>query len=386
MKERKRVGIISMYYNSKNCGGLLQAYALTKVICDLGFCSEQICWCPQTFSCSSEKRKKMTFKNRLKSLILIPLNFCGNIVYSHKMKRRKAFCKEFEHIIPHSNQKYTSENIKMANNEYDIFIAGSDQIWNMLWYNPEYFLDFVAEGKNKFSYAASMPDTRISVEEKKKLITHLSSFDSISVREKNTEIFLSELLNRQISTVLDPTLLLDINEWSLIATERIVAQKYIFCYFLNDDKEDKRIAKQFAKILGIKIATFQHLDSFHYRDLFFADYNFYVGPKEFLSLIRNAEYVITDSFHAAVFSNIFNVKHFVFSRGNGEMDSRVTNLLKMFDQNDRFCVGAERHNVKYLLDLKDINVDNNVVLFEKNKRNSIDFLYKNLKEISKNEK
>lgn len=382
-KKSKKVAIMTLYYCNKNYGGLLQAYALTKTVNKMGYICEQLCW---QYVDSLKPPIKRSFITKIRKRILKEIIIFLNKIYSSRISLRNNQYEQFQQSIPHSEIKYTRENIEKANEEYDGFIAGSDQVWNMSWYNPEYFLNFVSKDKYKFSYAASMPDVNISEADKNKVINHLADFNDISVRESNTAEFLTEILNRKVLNVLDPTLLLSEEEWSQVASERPIKQKYIFCYFLGKNPKDRKLVKNFARKTGLKIASFPHLDRVDMVDIGFAKYNFYVGPKEFLSLIKNAEYVFTDSFHAAVFSNIFKVKHFVFSRQGQNMDSRVKTLLSMFEQQYRFCDTNDKYNVNYILSQKDKTVSGESKAFNDAKKESMDFLYKNLKEISKNEK
>ena len=141
----------------------------------------------------------------------------------------------------------------------------------------------------------------------------------------------------------------------------------------------RRVAKEFSKKVKLPIVAFPHLGCMNISDLTFGDVRIYdAGPDSFLSLIKNAEYVITDSFHATVFSNIFKTKHFVFSRaGSGKMDSRVTSLLGMFNSSERFCHN-EKLNVDYMMKIKDIEVGGTNDDFTQMQEKSKVFLKNNL--------
>ena len=261
----KKIGIITMYYHNKNYGGLLQSYALVKVINKLGSKSEQICRshiCGEAISKESfiKARKSKKFLGRIKVSISVRIKRLFEHFVSNKLLLRKEKLEEFEKSIPHSESIYTRENISDTIDKYDCFITGSDQVWNMSWYNKEYFLDFVPKTKQKISYAASMPNINLTNIEKETIYKHLLSFDDISTREENTASFLSDLIGREVKHVLDPTLLLDAKDWDKTATEYNIEEKYIFCYFLGNDRAYRNIVKRFAKTLGLKIATFPHLN------------------------------------------------------------------------------------------------------------------------------
>lgn len=380
----KKTGIITMYYKSCNYGGLLQSYALINFIKKIGFESEQICR-PHVYNENLQRPipvkvsllRLFLRKSKNQTIKLIRwliLNFVSN-----KLLLRQEKLEEFEKSIPHSESIYTRENISDTIDKYDCFITGSDQVWNMSWYNKEYFLDFVPKTKQKISYAASMPNINLTNIEKETIYKHLLSFDDISTREENTASFLSDLIGREVKHVLDPTLLLDAKDWDKTATEYNIEEKYIFCYFLGNDRAYRNIVKRFAKTLGLKIATFPHLNQVKLNDVGFGDYRIYdAGPAEFVYLIKNAEYVFTDSFHATVFSNLYSVKHYVFSRTGEKMDSRITDLLRMFDNENRFLNVALESVDDYIFKLKDADVFPKNALYEQKKEFSQNYLKKNL--------
>ena len=346
-----KVGIISLYYKNHNYGGLLQAYALTSYLNKHGIDAEQMSW---DFLDGLKKGKKRTHHYRSIGIIVKRcIIFLIEWANKRNQNKRIAAFERFEKIIPHSSKIYTRDNIDDSIEKYDCFITGSDQVWNMSQYNPEQFLNFVPSHKNKVSYAASMPDIKLTDEQKRIVCSNLEKFDAISVREKITAEKLNEWTGKEVVWVLDPTLLLDASEWDKVAKPYEIKDDYIFCYFLGGRSDIRNIAKAFAKEMGLKIATFPHLGCYNISDLKFGDYRIYdATPNEFLFLVKNAKYVLTDSFHASVFSYIFKIKFFVFSRtGQGNTDSRIVSLLEIFDEDERFCTG-NKFNVTYMLSLK----------------------------------
>ncbi len=376
----KKIAIISYYHKCKNYGGLLQAYALVESISKLGYSAEQICWNNITKPSKSAVIKKSI---RLKKIIKHPLKLIKRIVYkfiNHVLeknieKRSKAF-EKFEKSIPHSKVEYNRDNIVESLSNYDVFITGSDQVWNMDWYMKEYFLSFVPHQMCKISYAASMPDVNLSEDNKKIIKEHLKSFNSISVREKATACFLSDILNVDVECALDPTLLLEKEDWDEICSERIINKKYIFCYFLQCSKHIKRQVKNIAKKMNIKIVTLPHLCAFEKDDIFFGDYRLYnIGPADFISLIKHAEYVITDSFHATVFSNIYKTKYFVVDRNDKiNMSERFVTLHRLFGASERYL----HSDAKKMYDLKNVCVEYDESIINSERKKSYDFLKKSL--------
>ena len=372
----KKIGVLTFYYNVKNYGALLQAYALTRLINELGYLCEQVC----RKDVKTVRRRRFKTKNipvyieTLKKLI-----FKKNIFNSKIVKIRNAAVKNFQYSIPHSQKVYDSSNIEKCLQCYDIFIAGSDQVWNMNWYRKEYFLDFVPEDIYKFSYAASMPNVNINDEQKEIVKEHLKSFNAISVREKETADFLKKLTGKDVVQTLDPTLLLDKSQWDDICADRIIEGDYIFCYFLGESKEMRKEAKRFAKRVGYKIVNLPHLVKLCSADMFFANINLYdISPEQFISLIKYAKYVITDSFHATVFSTLYKTDFFVFDRTDiGVMNSRVTTLLSLTENEERFCYG-DKMNVDYMLEIINNPVNETTEQFLNMKNSSIEYLKHNL--------
>lgn len=369
----KKVGIISLYYKNYNYGGLLQSYALVRYLNLHSFDTEQISW---DFMGGLKRYKNETVHH--KSIVqIIKKNIITLIEHTNRKnhsKRAIAF-ERFENIIPHSLKVYTQDDIEGAIDNYDCFITGSDQVWNMSRYNPEQFLHFVPNSKIKLSYAASMPDMNLTEDQKTIVCEHLKNLDAVSVREKNTADKLNEWSEKKVEWVLDPTLLLNDSDWDIVAKPYDIKDDYIFCYFLGGRSDIRQIAKAFAKKMGLKIATFSHLGCTNISDVKFGNYKIYdAAPDEFLSIIKNAKYVLTDSFHATVFSYIFKTKFFVFSRaGQENTDSRITSLLEVFDETERFCTG-NKFNIGYLLSLKDKAVTDESVKFAQMKKKSEQFL------------
>lgn len=373
----KKIGILTFYYNVKNYGALLQAYALVSAIHNQGYNCEQVC---VKITSNSEKCRKRHFKiKNIPKYIKALFPMIREKWFVYKTENRNAAMRKFQHSIPHSEIVYNSNNLNESLKFYSSFITGSDQVWNLDRYRKEYFLGFVPENIYKFSYAASMPNVNITDEKKEIVKEHLESFDAISVREEETAEFLRNLTGKDVVQALDPTLLLDKSQWDDVCSDRMIDENYVFCYFLGESKKMRKEAKRFAKRVGCKIVTLPHLLKLRSEDMFFAHVNLYdVSPEQFISLIKYAKYVITDSFHATVFSTLYKTKFFVFDRTDaGVMSSRITSLLSLTENEERFCFG-NRMNVDYMLKIKNKPVNETTEQFLKMKNRSIEFLKHNL--------
>lgn len=329
-----KIGILTFYYNNKNYGGLLQAYALQYFLMSKGYECEQICW---DFGAALLQHEDVSSLRKTIEQRIQSHNFLYKVekrilhmAMMDKLTVREGSFKVFEKEIPHSEKVYTVDNYSQIAQEYDVVVVGSDQIWNMAWYCPEHFLNFTGSTV-KISYAASMPNCELNDSQRKTVADHLRSFSAISVREKNTQQFLEEITKKKISWMPDPTLLLTHDEWENVMSVKreSVTEPYIFCYFLGGGARKRDKAVSIARKTGRKIVVLPHLTDVRPEDAFFGDVKLYdVSPRDFIGLISNAELIMTDSFHATVFSIIFQRSFVTFSREeNDKGNSRIGTLL-----------------------------------------------------------
>lgn len=369
----KKVGIITHYYKSKNYGGVLQAYALVEFLKSKGFDAQQLCY-KRTPSKSSEAVKLRNFKRALISAIaqkflIIPIK-------KGLDKRNQSF-DDFTQSIPHSKKVYTDKNIYESTHEYDAFITGSDQVWNPIYYSPSFFLEF-ADGKNRISYAASIAHGNLSDNDKQIFKNHLKKFKAISLRENDVDL-ISSLTSVPVTWVIDPTMLLTSNEWDKVSSPRLIKEKYLFCYFLGRNDIQRKVATEFAKKHHLKVVTIPHLmGMFERSDAFFGDIKVLdASPADFISLIKHAEYVFADSFHATAFSNIYNKQYFVFHRsGFKGMASRIYSICELFGTQSRFLDTPEKTTLLHIEETlnKEKGASSNKEKFAKKKALSEKFL------------
>lgn len=388
-KKELKIGIVTHYYNSLNYGGNFQAYALVKYISNNYASAEQICYEFINDEQENEKKSKaQIIKNRLKRCVRLFARFpvtlyklICRIRYKKQIseiiqKKKQAFSHFNRELILNGKKEYNSNDISQTLQEYDVFITGSDQVWNTTWYRPVFFLDFVPSTKTKISYAASISLDSLNDSEIKMFKRSLADFKAISVREVDAVNLIKTLAPVQPQVVLDPTMLLERNDWDEVCAERVVGGKYLLCYFLGKNKEERRLAIKFAKKKNLKIVSVPLTGERVYSDLNFGDVILpFASPEEFLSLIKYADYIFTDSFHAVVFSNIYQRQYFVFNRDKkGSMSSRIFNIVNLFNTQERYCNNKNRENIEYILSLNNIEYEKENVEFEKMKETSIKFL------------
>ena len=332
----KKTGILTLYYNNMNYGGLLQAFALPFVIQKhIGIPAEQIRYSQQntdTDLCTSKSKKSL-------SIYQLGINFFSALTSNKRSIRKESFL-GFMNDIPHSRNIYSHETIQQCNSNYQMFICGGDQIWNgeMVGEHLDvYTLQFVNQGLKKIAYSPSVAISHMSKQVEDCLGKGLLGIDRISVREKRSLDILKRLSDKKIEVVVDPVLLLTKSEWLEQSRPTKINGKYILCYLLGDSITQRKAVEIISKRLKLRIVTFPHILVNNVRkcDLFFGDIKDYTsGPRQFLDLINNAEFVITDSFHACVFSMIFETPFIVFERNKpsekGNMNSRIYDFLEEY--------------------------------------------------------
>lgn len=358
----KKIGIITLYHKNRNYGGLLQAYALQKVISNFADCeATQIAYSKKNgvnvLSRWENKSQNRIQKLKRGKLLFILLGIKSKYFrfkdkYFYKIKKQEIEKKleqriqamdAFEEVIPHTEVVYENDIADKLNSKFDVFITGSDQVWNPDYIQSAYVLDFT--DKKKISYAASVGKKYLYENEKKFFEEKLASFDSISVRENTSILLFNNLISedKKIDVVLDPTLLLSREEWDKVIEPYHIDGPYILTYFLGTSSSQRKAATKLANERKCKIVSFPHINgSYRNVDSDYGDYQIYnASPLQFVYLIKNANLVVTDSFHATVFSIIYKVDFVVFDRveysKSLDMNDRINHLLDLFNISYKIC-------------------------------------------------
>lgn len=228
---------------------------------------------------------------------------------------------------------------------YDIYLTGSDQLWNptMRFCIEPYFLTFAPKGARKISYATSVAVSSLRPNEEQDFRTWLKDYDTISVREVSAVNLISNLSEKKITQVSDPTFLLSYDDWKKHATEIKIKEKYIVLFTLSYRKNLADYVLQLSKDSGFKMI---YLCLSHPQGVncpYIVERN--AGPTEFLTYIANAEMVITDSFHGTAFCLHMHTKNFFTYISNPKRGSRITDMLRMFQLSDHLL--SEQLNMSY---------------------------------------
>ena len=330
----KSVGIITIH-KINNYGSVFQAYALQKVCEDMGFKAEIIDYkFPNKFH--SPNKYKHEGDMQPNEPRWIKLLYGWDLMKQHK--GLETFVKGFHHL---THKEYISpDELKNEAPLYDVYITGSDQLWNPRHCNgdPAFLLHFAPNNALKISYAASVGANSIPEDLKSQYKKLLNRYAHISVRENSGVQVVKEVADKKATVVLDPTLLLNRDQWNKIsAPKRQFKKKYILCYFLNYTFNAFPYVDELATYMQqqtgyeiVRVARPPHtlgIPHTHHR----------VGasPEEFLALVRDTEMVLTTSFHGTAFAVNYGKPVFTVVHDRNASDSRQVSLMHNLGLDDQ---------------------------------------------------
>ncbi len=340
----KKIGIISRHA-SYNYGAILQSYALQKYIRDrFNFEVEHINWRPGKLSFQG-----ISLKNKIKNKVRLIIYF---LVTQKKESKKVKFNRFLNENIFVSKLYDSLDKIMSSPPKYDIYISGSDQVFNP--YNIDYevlYLKFAHKSAKKIAFSPSFGVNEIPQDKKEVISSLLRNFNFLSSRESSGVQIIKGLINKTCPVTLDPIFLLNKKDFCNLEKKMIVKYtKFILCYFLVDFSEKIELARKLQKrtslpIIAIKSSVPSRIKGL---DLILRD----VGPREFLWLFNNASYIITDSFHGTAFSILFN-KNFFSKIGVSKTSERILNILSLAGLSDRMILSSN--------DLEQIDLEINYI-------------------------
>lgn len=274
--------------------------------------------------------RTFTKGNILKAPAVIPTLIYWKYIFG-------GFQKKYLNI---TKEKYLNDiDLKNFQDAFDIYITGSDQVWNTGWNNgiiPAMYLNFISSEKPKYAYAASFGKGKLSEKDIDESKEYIRQYKKITVREKSGIDVLKKQYNYEnCEQILDPTLAFDGDYWRKLAPKSKIKEPYILIYNLNRSKEFDEYAEELSKRTGLKLYRF--CTRF---DQIFRNGKSIIIPKifEFITLVDNAEFVLTDSFHATAFSINLNTEPICIYPDN--YSGRLSEFLNL--------IGAEhRHAISY---------------------------------------
>lgn len=368
-----RVLIITLH-TSINYGSLLQTYATQKVFENCGFDVAFIDYCRHNNT--EEYRLEQMINNSPLGFLAKYSSFLSRVVlkslaksvYNKRVAPFQRFLDEYIHL---SNDKYKSfEELCNTPPDADVYVTGSDQVWNTKWnggIDSSFFLGFTPADAKRISFASSIGYTALSDAEKDAFANLLSKYKAVSVREQSAIKVLNDI-GIEAELVVDPTLMLRADQWELIEKKMRVKKPYILLYQLNKDKAIEDFALKFSQQKGLSLLRVRlagkNLGLINRKTIDI------VSPEvgEFIWLMHNANYIITDSFHATVFSMIFHIPFYVFLPK--EFSGRLTDILQLTGTEDRIMSGNGK--IKHLTNKIDWKIVDEVV--REGVSNTTDFL------------
>lgn len=328
----KKVGIIT-FHASHNCGSMLQAYALQCFLQKNGYNAEMIDF-------SSEGQKALySLYNKNKSLKFVIRNFVFHL-HARRLKNTRKRYEDFKNKYFNLTNYSTSKSDEIIDDYYAV-IAGADQVWNTTIsdYDDAYFLNWVKNAK-KISYAPSF-GAKNPIEYAKdieKIKKYLKDFKYLSIRENNGQKWIEELIGKKVPVVLDPTLIIDKEDYEKITAKELnLPEKYIFYYSPSYSLNINKLVRKISKKHKLPVIAFNG-KAFYLRGMNFSGFKLpdFEGPTAYLQLMKNASMVITTSFHGAIFSTVYK-KNFWAVKNGGMFgsDDRVLTLANQLHIEDR---------------------------------------------------
>lgn len=361
-----KAGVIT-FHSANNYGAMLQTWALQKVLKDMGVDAGVINYHPDIIDGLYDPMKLTRGLKRLLKRTKITMKNRSSLVRYDKFR---SFIRRNFNLI--GNYR-TYEELKNAGLDLDAYIVGSDQVWNTDHtggYDPAYFLEFAKPGRKRIAYATSIGKEYVLPMYKENYKAGLKDFTAISIREESLLPAIRELTDKPVEVTLDPTLLLKREAYEEIKVKSKLKEPYILVYSIEKNKQVVELANRLSQSLGMPIVIRRNTPGI--KNLLTTFYTADAG--EFLGLMENAQYVITNSFHGTVFSIIYG-KPFV-SMLHSDTGSRTRDLLT--------SLGLQSHilyNSKDLTDMKMFQIDEPKKLqarIEELRKTSMDFLKKAL--------
>lgn len=347
MMIKKRIGLIT--FHGRNYGSNLQCYATKTFIENLGFDCDLL----------TLKIAKLNILQRVAKILVKIIKNPSILRMRYKEKKyRSSLSVESAKLMDGFDLNILKPRLIDINNDlnqYDFFITGSDQVWNVsCGVSSTAFLQF-APRRKRIALATSFGISEIPFSNQRELSNALNGFDYISVREETGVEIVKKFSNVKVCRIADPTFIYNAEEWRDFAGNHVkYPRKFILVHFLNEPND---IAIDSIKFLSKKFLFDVVVVGYKYNVLEKISRNFFVdgGPWDYVSLIDQAEFVLTDSFHSILFSLNFNKEFFVFSRHylTSKQSSRITDLLKRFKLQNRLVCKIESFEENYCKKLPD---------------------------------
>lgn len=361
----KKIALVTCYFQ-KNYGSQLQAYATQMAFDKLGLANETIKIDGLLPEINKAKYRyflsKIFDKNTVKDKMATVRKVIAkkqNPEYAKNLGVRYKMFEDFANTQFSLSKQYGSKaELAAEADKYAAVVVGSDQLWLPSNISADYYtLNWVPKNVCKIALSTSFGISVLPKKYGEIAGKFLNRIDYVSIREASGQKLIKQWADRDVPVVCDPTIMFAADEWvkALGANsdgKRFAdGNKYIFVYFLGNNPWERELVKKVQAETGLKIVQIAHSDEYVKSDVGFADYTPYnAGPKEFEELIRDAEYVFTDSFHCSVFSMLNGKNFFTFPRyaddGPASTNGRLYSLLSLVKQEQRMVRKNDQFDVK----------------------------------------
>lgn len=362
MKMGKKAAIITRH-SIPNYGSFLQAMATERLISDLGYDEEII-----DYRRADEKSEALIRYYCRRNPGIVRVIYYKLFWRFSDYLRERVFAKARNRYLKLSRE-YDSSSLAQTENRYDVFITGSDQVWNVVGsgdtidIDENYFWEKIGKDHKIISYAASFGDKTLSSEDQRRCSLWLSKYDAISVRE-DSGVALVKQLGYDAVQVLDPTLMVEQETWiSLARSVKKRRKPYMLAYNLHASSEMGNLVKSYGKELNLDIVNIISTFRFSHGKNIFCP-----SIEKFLSLFMNADFIIADSFHAIAFSIIFRVPFAV--KMPKQYSARLESILKEFS----FLNRVVNDTADYRIINENIDWEAVEAVLEKNRQYSMNWL------------
>ena len=373
-----RIGIITIL-KVNNYGAELQAYATQAVLRNMGYDAEIIDYLfyknPEFIKTKhSAPSFHFPLKKRMAEYIYPILSHLKNIPNGKALNRRNIRFARFHQEHTSMSQTYKStDELYLAHMNYDVYMTGSDQVWNPGIYSSlsPYFLDFAPQGHRRIAYSASFGVSQIPEYARNFYSKHLQTYNSIGVREKNAVDMVRDIANMEAQWVLDPTLLLNKEDWmQILSSIDVPSEPYILLYELTPCRYIRQLAEHISSLQNwriIRICKSANKEDKNSSILNIVD----AGPAEFLHLFSEAALIITNSFHGTAFSVNFQRPFYTILPQRKQNNSRQRSLLELLNLTKRLLVEGDNfpENTDLMIDYTLANK-----ILEQERMKSIQFL------------
>lgn len=320
-----KVGVIT-YHRSNNYGAQLQAYAIIRALEKLGHEAEIL-------DCNAIGDGEIFHWNFQSIRGFLGALRNNALSLTTEFKRKKLFNSFVESYIPKSKKCFDSKSLSETVRNCDYVIVGSDQVWHPQICEGKkfFFLDIPIPSYKKIAYAPSFGVDDYTETEAAQYMPLINNITHLSVREATGNKILEKYLGHQVKEVVDPTMLLRRADWESLASKQKY-EKYLFYFTILDEPDGTdSFVRELAAKMGLKIVRIGTV-----RDIFKQGFinGRGSGTKDFLSLVRHADMVVTSSFHGLVFSILFH-RNFVCILNNNDRNSRLKDLANKLGLNDR---------------------------------------------------